>query len=144
MNDTSKAPVTLMIIAIVAILWNIVGVMAFATDMMMTPEMLALLPEDQQELYANNPMWNKLVYGVATICGLIGSIGLAMKKKWSELLLLISLIAVVIQMSYSLFFTNAREVVGDTAGLYFPVMILLIALFLWYYAKKCTARGWLA
>ena len=38
------------IVAVVALVWNLLGVMAFVGQMMMTPEMVAELPQAEQDL----------------------------------------------------------------------------------------------
>lgn len=141
---TSKVPTTFWVIAAIAILWNIMGVFAFATDIMMSPETLATLSPEQQELYASNPAWMKIVYGIATITGLLGAIGLIMRKSWASKLFLVSLIAVILQMGYTIFATNAREVLGNNQALMFPIIVILIAAFLWFYARKGERRGWIS
>ncbi|MCF6356805.1 MAG: hypothetical protein L3J54_03275 [Draconibacterium sp.] len=88
-------------------------------------------------------MWHKLVYGIATICGLLGAIGLLMKKRWAITLFLISLVAVAIQFLYGLFGTNASEAYGVFA-IIMPIIVTIISALLWYYAKKCEAKGWLS
>lgn len=110
---------------------------------MMSPETLSTLPDGQRELYESNPLWSKLLYGLGTIGSLIASIGLVMRKSWSIPLFLMALVAIIIQMFYGWFVTNSIEVLGTTAGLTFPIIIILIAIFLWYYAKKAQTNGWL-
>ena len=111
--------------------------------MMMSPEKLSSLTSAQQALYENNPMWNKAVYAIATFGGLLASILLALRKSLSTPLYLVSLVAVVIQMGYSLFGMNAIETIGTSAAL-FPIVLIVIAAFLWYYSKTSTAKGWLS
>ena len=78
---TATKPSTLFwIIAIIALLWNLSGVAAFAGDILMTEEALATLTEAQQELYKSTPVWLKFVYGVAVFSGTLGCILLLMKK----------------------------------------------------------------
>lgn len=135
-------PRTFWIIGIVALIWNLLGLAAFFGDVMMSAEALASLPEEHQELYLSSPIWLKAVYGVATVGGCLACIGLLLKKKWSMSLFMISLIAIVIQMGYSIFFTNAAEVLGSQAYI-MPILVIGIGVFLWYYSKSANAKGWL-
>ncbi len=142
-GNNTKVTTIFWVIGIIALLWNLMGVFAFVTDMMMSEDALTLLSEQERALYESNPMWHKIVYGIATICGLLGAIGLLMKKRSAITLFWISLGAVVVQFLYGLFGTNAREVYGIFA-IIMPIIVTVIAVFLWYYAKKCGARGWLS
>ncbi|MDH4013213.1 MAG: hypothetical protein OEU33_04170, partial [Chromatiales bacterium] len=45
------------ILAIAALVWNLLGVMAYVMQVSMTEEALALLPEDQRVLYETVPAW---------------------------------------------------------------------------------------
>jgi hypothetical protein len=141
---TTKPPVAYWIIASIAVLWNLMGVGAFASDLMVTPELISKMEPAMQEMYNNNPMWLKVVYGIATITGLLGSIGLLLRKNWAIPLFLISLITVFIQMTYSMLGTNAIEAVGTTGAVVFPIIVIIIAAFLWYYAKKALNNDWIA
>jgi hypothetical protein len=56
------------------------GGVAFALEMMITPEILAGLPEAQRELYVNIPLWVTVTFAVAVFAGAFGSLFLLMKK----------------------------------------------------------------
>ncbi len=142
MNTTTNSlPITFWLIAGIALLWNLMGGFAFYTDITITQEAISLLPLEQQARYLDNPIWMKIMYGIATIGGIIASIGLLMRKAWSEKLFLVSLIAVLVQMG-SVVFTMMGEMTMKDMML--PLMVILIAMFLWYYSKKSIARGWIS
>lgn len=143
MNEIKlKLPTTFWIISIVALLWNLLGLMSFFVQLMMTDEAIAALPEAEKALYEATPGWLNVIYGIAVVTGSLGSISLLIKKSWAIPLFLISLVAVLIQMSYSIFLTDAYSVYG-WQSLMMPILVILISAFLWYYAKQCHAKGWL-
>jgi hypothetical protein len=143
-NGTNNKVTTIFwVIGVIALLWNLMGVFAFITEMMISEEALALLSEQERLLYEHNPMWHKVVYGIATMSGLLGAVALLMKKRWAVMLFLISLVAVIIQFFYGFFGTNAQEVLGNIAVI-LPIVVIIIAALLWYYSKKCEQRGWLS
>ena len=144
MNDIKlKLPATFWIISVVALLWNLLGMMAFFVQLMLTDEAIAALPEAERALYEATPGWLNIVYGIAVIAGTLGSISLIIKKSWAIPLFLVSLVAVLLQMSYSIFLTDAYSVYGFQS-LVMPILVILISAFLWYYAKQCEAKGWLS
>jgi len=53
----SKPPIVFWIIAVIAVLWNIMGVAAFASDILITPEALESMEPAMREMYENNPQW---------------------------------------------------------------------------------------
>jgi len=140
-SNQVKLPITFWIVGVIAILWNLAGIANFGLQVFMEDTMTAAMNPEQKELIANNPAWMKIIFGVATIAGLVGSIGLIIRKKWCVPVLLASLIAVMIQMGYSSFFTNALEVMGQSPV--FPAMVVAFSVILWYYARRSDARGYL-
>ncbi len=141
-TNQTKLPVAYWIVGVIALLWNLAGVANFVFQVFFTDSMVALMSEEQKELIMSNPMWMKLVFGIATILGLVGAIGLLMRKKWAVPAFLVSLIAIVIQMGYSCFGTNALEVMEQSP--IFPAMLVIFSVVLWWYSKRSDARGFLS
>ena len=133
-NQSKPTPMVFMIIAVVAILWNLAGVGAYLSDMFITSEQIAKLKPGLQELYKNTPMVQKILYGFGVFGGLLGSICLLRKKSFACTFFLISLIAVVLQFFGSIFFTDAIELLGYQS-LILPSLVILIAAFLFFYAS---------
>jgi FtsH-binding integral membrane protein len=142
MTTTTKPATSFWIIGVVALLWNLVGIMAFAMQMLVTSEALESLPAAERELLASSPVWLEFVYGVAVFGGTLGSILLLMKKASAYRVFLVSLIAILIQMLYSILFTKSMEVYGPTA-LIMPVLVIAIATFLLWYTKTSQVKGWI-
>lgn len=143
MNQETKPPIVFWIISVIALLWNLMGVGAFASEFLITPEMMEGMSDAKRALYENSPGWLKIVYGVATISGLLGAIFLLLRKKLALTLFLISLVAVIIQMGYSMIASNAIEALGVNQAVVMPLVVICIAAFLVYYARKAIAHDWL-
>lgn len=144
MNDlSSKLPVTFWIIAVVALTWNIMGVLTFFGQTFMSEETLATYPEEQQALFLAVPSWLTIVYAIAVLTGTLGCIALLLRKGLSVPLFLVSLVGVIIQMAYNQFFTDAPSVFG-VISVVMSGLIVLIAVFLYYYARQCQAKGWIS
>ena len=142
MNDKATVPTTFWIIAGLALLWNLMGLYAFYSDMTITQETLDAMEAGQRGLYENFPIWKKVAYGAATIFGFLGSLGLVLRKSWAAPLFLISLLGVIVQSAHNIFMTNSMEVLGMGAMI-MQLVILAIAGFLYYYSRNCSAKGWL-
>jgi hypothetical protein len=138
--SNNKPTISFWIISTLALIWNLMGVMAFSMDIMMSDEALSALPEAERLLYETNPAWSKLVYGVAVFGGTLGSIFLLMKNGSAKRVFIVSFIAIIIQMGYSLLFTNALDVYG-VAGTIMPATVTLIGGFLIWYSGKCKSSG---
>lgn len=137
-----KAPTWFLVIAIIMVIWNLMGVSAFIMDAMMTEEAIAALPDAERELYGKFPLWTKIAYFLAVFGGTLGAIGLVAKKKWAKPVLIISLIGVVVQMFHSLFIAGSMEVYGP-GSLAMPIMVVLFSILQVWMANHGIKKGWL-
>jgi len=133
-NVPAKVPTVFWVIAIMATLWNMMGIFAYLSDMFISPEKLSVMKPAMQELYKNNPIYLKMLYGLGVFGGLLGSVGLLLRKSWAVPFFLISLVSVVLQFATSLLFTNTLNAMGNVS-LVLPAFVILIAAFLFGYAR---------
>jgi len=131
------------IVAVLALLWNAMGVMAYFAQVMITPEALTALPEAERALYENIPAWVTGAFAVAVFGGTLGCLALLLKKGVAHILFLISLIGIIAQMSYNVFISKAMEVYGP-GGLAMPVMVLVVGLVLIFLTKSAKSKGWIS
>ncbi len=143
MTTSKKSNTGFWIIAVIALIWNIMGVLAYLGQVYITDEVLNTMTPEQQELLANTPAWSTGVFAISVFGALLGSLLLLMRRKWATPLFLISLLAVLINMGYSFFATNQVEVYGSVQGIVMPLIIIVIAIFLYLYSKSAAAKGWL-
>ena len=127
--------------AILAFVWNLLGVMAFVGQMMMTPEMIAELPQAEQDLYATTPIWATVAFAFAVFAGALGSLALVLKKNMCYPLFVVSFVGVVVQMFHSFFISNSFDVYGP-GGMIMPIMVIVIAFFLVRLAAKGINNKW--
>lgn len=90
-------------VLITALLWNILGVFAFSMQLLLTPEMVSKLPQEQQLAYNSQPLWATLAFAIAVFGGALGCVLLLFKKSLATLTLIISLAAVLAQQYYNFF-----------------------------------------
>ncbi len=131
------------ILAIAALVWNLLGVMAYVMQVSMTEEALALLPEDQRVLYETVPAWATAAFAIAVFAGAVGCIALLLRKSWATPLLVLSLAGVLVQMFHSFFLSDALEVYGSS-GMVMPILVLVIAVWLVGFSRSAAAKGWLS
>lgn len=139
----ASRPVSYWVIAVLALLWNLLGVAMFCMTLAATPEQLAAMPVEQRRILDATPGWMQVAYGVAVFGGVLGAIGLLLRRRWAATFFLLSLVGLVVQTLGAFLSTPAWEVLGP-AGLVMPIVLLAIALFLLSYARRAAARGWLS
>ena len=137
----SKAPKWFMIVAAVLLVWNLLGVMAYIMQVMMSPETLAALPQEQREMYESTPAWATAAFAVAVNFGALGCVLLLLRKNLAGLFLQLSLAGVLVQMFHSFFMSKSFEVFGP-GGLVMPVMVIAIAIYLVVLAAKAKMNRW--
>lgn len=141
-EENPGAPKWFRIVAIVAVLWNLMGLMAFTAQVAMDDATIADLPEGQRELMQTTPAWAIIAFAVAVLCGTAGSILLALKNKAAVPVLWLSLIGVLVQNTHSFFLSNALEVYG-TQAVVLPVVVIVIAIGLAVLSSRANRDGWL-
>ncbi len=137
------APRSFLVVGLVALLWNLMGVSVYLMQVTMSAETLALLPEAERILMESLPAWATGAFAIAVFGGLLGCVGLLLKKAWSVPVFLVSLIAIVVQFAHWLFMTNSREVYGSEVFI-MPALVTLVGAFLVWYSRGAKAKGWLS
>ncbi len=133
-------PKWFMPVAVVALLWNLMGCAAYLMDVMLTPEAVAAMPPDQQALYAARPVWAVAAYAFAVWGGALGCVGLLVRKRWAAPAFLASLLGLIGQDA-ALF---GMSPVPLSATIYaLQGMVLVIAVLLLMLANRASRDGWL-
>lgn len=135
-----SVPAWYWLVAIAALLFEASGAYLFATSLSLDPE---TLPLDQRALIEATPQWMTICWGLAIGLGLAGALGLLMRRRFAEPLLLGSLLAVLLQFAGILFVRELRELTPES-HLAVPIVVTLFAYGFWQTAKLARARGWLA
>jgi hypothetical protein len=138
----NRVPTLLRVVAIAAFAWNLTGVAMFFLQTGMDAAQIAALPEAQRTVYEAMPAWLAVFYGIAVFGGLVGSLGLLLRRRWAVPVLAVSLAAVLVQMTALYLLTPAWQASG-ASGLAMSLLITGIAAFLLVYARHAAARGWL-
>ena len=142
MSTSTKPPVWFWIVAVVALLWNALGIMAYLMRAYMTDEALAALPQEQQVYLQNQPAWYIGVFALAVFGGTLGSLLLLLRKALAYLVFVVSLICVVAQWSYDLFMVE-NSPAFESSGMAMAVMIPLFSVALVFISRTAKSKGWI-
>ena len=140
--NAMQRPMSFWVVAVLALLWNLVGLLSFYTHFTAGPDAIATWPEAQQQIVAATPGWIFVPFAIATIGGVLGAFGLLLGKRWAEPVLLLSLLGILVQFGSVYAITPTWALTG-IGGAVLPLCIALFGFFLWWYARKAAARGWL-
>jgi uncharacterized membrane protein YhaH (DUF805 family) len=129
-------------VAIIFLLWNLIG-LGFLTTEILAPELLIdSLNQEQLEFYNNRPSWYLFNYGIAVLTALFAAIAVLFKRKMAVLLSLISLLTIFISTAYNL---NAGVWdMMNRSDQFFFILVPLLGLLLWVFARNVNSKGWLS
>lgn len=135
-----KTQRVLLVVAVLSLIWNLAGIGAYLSQVMMNPAELAKTDPYQAHMFMQMPKWAWTAYAIAVWSGLLGAIALLFKRSLAVTLFLISLIAVLVQFSYGLMMTDLIAVKGWVAAI-FPAVIIALALAQFLFARTMVVRG---
>ena len=75
-----------------ALVWNLIGVAMWYLQVNMSADQLAAMTEAQRQVYEATPGWLNIAFAVAVFAGVLGALGMLLKKKWAATMFLLSLI----------------------------------------------------
>ncbi len=142
MADIKKTPIIFWVTAGISLLWNAMGCYNWFLEYnyFKNPASRVALPEDMRDIYNYTPEWSYVVFAIAVFTGLVGSILLVMKKKSSVPVFLVSLISVLILQVNYLFISGLFNDKGiDTVII--PLMVIIFAVFIFFFARAWRDRG---
>ena len=143
MQDTldPKSMFGFWVIAAVALLWNLLGLMVYVMQVSASPETIAAaFTAEQAALITATPAWATAMTAIATTAGVLASILLLLRRRLSIALFGVSLAALVVQDIYVFGMTPSAEVFGGQVIVIQGVAFVAALLLLWY-ARHSAAKG---
>jgi CHASE2 domain-containing sensor protein len=101
---------------------------------------MAGMSEAERSAAASIPSWITGMFAIGTFAGLIGSIGLILRKAWAQPVLIGSSIALLVLEGWVVFFSGALE----QFGLAVPILVSVGAIVLAAMATNARNKGWLS
>jgi hypothetical protein len=143
MSDSlsSKRPLHLWIVGILSLLWNAMGAFDYFMTQTKNEAHMAKFTPEQLEYFYSFPTWVEAAWATAVWVAVAGSILLLMRKKVTELLFLVALVAMVLTSIYNFGLSNGLEVMGDPFSLIFTAIIFVVSVALYLYARAMVKRG---
>lgn len=142
MSAMKKPPLWFTVVVAVALLWNILGLLAVLADLRLSPADIAALPAQQQELYKARPLWSVGASIVAVVAGTLGCLVLLLRKRAALVLLYASLLGVVLQDIGIFLVAGAARLAGPVPFI-LQGLVLVISVGLVFLAHRAASRDWL-
>jgi hypothetical protein len=143
---TERTPLHLWIVGGLATLWNCMGPLDYTMTRLHNDGWLkASMPTvDPQSVYSyidSFPIWASTGWALGVWLGLAGSILLLMRNRWAVPAFGISLIGAIVGLGYQ--FMNPPNWPGMGSGMsaIMPIVIIVVAIGLFLYARAMSNRG---
>jgi len=140
--NEQKPAVWFWIVSVLALVWNLLGVMAYLGQVTISPEDLAKMPEAEQAMIAALPAWYIGAFAIAVFAGALGCLLLLLRRRLALWTLVLSLVAVVTQQIYTFLLSDIGGSL-DSASLGMTVSIPVVAVLLIWLAQSSSKNGWL-
>ncbi|MEP3937307.1 MAG: hypothetical protein ABJM16_04760 [Parasphingorhabdus sp.] len=140
MENSTKAPMWFWALAIIALIWNGLGVGAYFQQMLMSAEDFAALPELQRNLLISQPFWATAAFAIAVFAGFAGAITMLMRKRITVRIFILSFVAVLVQISSYFILDGYLEFISSQ-GWTMPILIPVFALAFILFARKFEKDG---
>lgn len=134
-----KPPTSFWVVAIFAVLWNIIEIYfsSFEIDFLQKN-----LTTEEFENMQSLPFWYIVVFIVALFSEILGSFMLFMRQKIAAKFFAMSLITLLFIEFYWLFIFDIKKT-SIVFSIVIPIVVIAIAIFLYLYSKRAAKKGWL-
>ena len=143
MATTNKPKALFWIIAIIALLWNLMGLSEFIKTAFFVEMYADTYTEIQMDAIRNAPIWTDVLFGISTITGVLASIMLLMRKKVAIQLFVISVLTVIGHTLGAILALDSIGLFGMGEGLIFPLVIIVLDIFFYWFSKHSYKKGWI-
>ncbi len=140
---THRTPWHLWLVGVLGLLWNSVGAYDYLMTQTQNESYMSKFTPDQLEFFYGFPTWVVAFWALAVWGGVLGALLLLFRKRLAVAVLLVSLLAMIVTSIHNFLLSDGLEFMGG-AGVGFSVLIFVVALGLWFYARAMAQRGVLA
>ncbi len=133
-------PWHLWLIGILGFLWDSGGAFDYLMTQTQNESYMSQFTPEQLEFFYGFPSWVVFFWALAVWGGLLGTVLLLLRKRLAVPVLLVSFLSTVVTAIHNYLLANGLEVMGTT-GAVFGVLIFVIALGLWLYARAMARKG---
>jgi hypothetical protein len=138
---SARTPAHLWIVGILSLLWSGFGCLDYTLTNLKNPAWLAKMPADQIAYMNSLPAWQTGTWALGVWGALAGSILLLMRSRYAVWAYAVSAFGAVVGLGYQIFMLERPASMTDGAMKVIPWVIIVIALFLLWYAWSMEKKG---
>ena len=140
-----RTPWHLWLVGIVSLLWNGIGAADYVLTQLRFEPYMAQFTEEQRAYFQGFPAWVQGTWALAVWLSVAGSLLLLARSRAAGAAFGLALIFMAVTFVHNFFLADVRmDQIAGPAALWFSVLILIVGLGLWLYARSMRKRGHLA
>jgi hypothetical protein len=139
-GSAMRTPAHLWIVGVLALLWNAMGAFDYLATQFRLEFYMGKFEPQMLEYFYGIPSWAIAGWAIAVWFALAGSIGLLLRKCWSVWAFGISIVGMVLSTVHGFFLSEGLEIMGDSY-LYMTILVWIIAIGLFFYARAMSSKG---
>jgi hypothetical protein len=136
----NEVPRHLWIVGVLALLWNLLGAVDYIMTEMQNEAYMSQFTPEQLEFFYGFPAWLVACWAIAVWGGVLGAALLLARKKLAVPMFAVSFLGMLVTTIRNYGFAGGAEIVGGL-GMFFSVLIFLVALVLIAYARTMATKG---
>ncbi|MFP5329680.1 MAG: hypothetical protein ACLGHC_06030 [Alphaproteobacteria bacterium] len=136
-----RTPAHLWIVGILSLLWNAFGCYDYLMTMTADPGWMSQFPQDAVAYWESLPGWTDAFWALGVWGGLAGAVLLLVRSRYSVWAYALSLIGAVVGLGYQMFMTDMPESMRAGTMAIMPWIIILVAVFQFWYAWSHDKKG---
>jgi len=141
-TSMNKPPIWFWIASIIALIWNAMGINQYLQQAYNTESFRALYTPEQLVLSDSSPVWVTAAFAIAVFGSVLACMLLLLRKKLAKTVFLVALIAIVVQMTHGLIIAKSYEV-SSTLQTSMAIIVPIVGLLLYMFAKRSAEKGWI-
>jgi len=144
MDDTvvTKTPAHLWVVGILALLWNCIGAYDYLMSHIQGVAYFesAGLDAAAYDWFKGMPIWAMAAWAIGVWGSVLGSLLLLIRSRYAAPVYVVSIAAVLLTFTYQLTSVRPASLQGGIVSL-MPVLVLILVVAQWYYARRMTQAG---
>jgi len=139
MSEGVRPSAAYWVVVVIALLWFLMGCGAYVYGHYVTPEeLIPVYGEKGTEIVMGRPTWQVAGWALAVFGGLLGCIGLLLRKSWSRILFVIALLGAIVYNVW-VFKSGYFQYSTGFDKFIFVMSVMAPVLMIWFVGKKSSA-----
>jgi len=139
-GSRAQTPWHLWAVGILSLCWNAFGAYDYLMSVSLNADYLANYPPEMAEIIKGFPLWATCAWALGVWASVVGSVLLLLRSRYAATAFLISIAGALVSFIYDFTLKLPAEM-DTTMNKAIPLVILIMIVAQWYYARRMTDAG---